>query len=148
MFKDALQENKASFHPKNVVFSQTQCDIGLMDNVEVGYSTADRIFGKPRQTWPDGIVFIEDTMTMGAIAALNKHGVHIGRDVQIATHANTGSPLLIGARGSIVTIEFDPKQIVDAMYTTLESVMESKTTESSTHWIEPLLITRPSKSAS
>jgi Transcriptional regulators len=96
---------------------------------EQGYRTALEVFGPktdPSQ-WPDGIVSSDDMMTQGALTALGRAGIRVGKDVRIATHANAGSPALLGWEDSLTLLEVDPAEIVQKMFDTLESLMEGET---------------------
>jgi DNA-binding LacI/PurR family transcriptional regulator len=93
---------------------------------ERGFALAQEVFGPeafsssaPR---PDGIVLSNDLMAHGALTALRKLGVSPGHDVQIATHANAGSPILLG-HDDILLIENDPAELAAAMFNLLEGLM-------------------------
>lgn len=88
---------------------------------EQGFALAQRVFGKPRAQWPDGIVLTEDTTTSGALEAMAEMGIVVGRDVYIASHTNAGSPLLRGKNLDLV--EVDPQEIVSAMFAHIERLM-------------------------
>lgn len=93
---------------------------------EQGFALAQEVFGpqsssssEPR---PDGLVLSNDLLAHGVLTALRKLGVRPGRDVQIATHANAGSPILLG-HDDILLIENDPAELAAAMFNLLEGLM-------------------------
>lgn len=93
---------------------------------EQGFETARAVFSAPREAWPDGIVSLDDTFTHGALIALGKLGVEVGRDVQIASHCNRDSPVLMG-QDRLLLVEFDPQEIADALMEGMMSLMSLAT---------------------
>ena len=93
---------------------------------EQGFRTACDVFCETTNParLPDGVVSTDDMMTRGALAAFARQGLRAGRDIQIATHANTGSEALLGYSEDLTLVEFDPAQIVDAMFALLETRMD------------------------
>lgn len=89
---------------------------------EQGFDVARATFGAPRETWPDGLVSLDDTFTHGALIALRKLGVEVGRDVQIASHCNRDSPVLMG-QDRLLLVEFDPQEIADALIESMMSLL-------------------------
>jgi DNA-binding LacI/PurR family transcriptional regulator len=75
---------------------------------------------------PDGLVILDDMMTRGALAAARQAGIKVGRDVAIATHANCGSPALLGEETRLMRMEVDAGEIVDAMFGMLEAAWAGK----------------------
>lgn len=126
-FEEALRAHKLE------VFTEL-IDIGegwiheLSRNVppvtEQGLQTALRFFERPRDEWPDGVVIGDDTMTRGALMALRQLKLKAGRDVLIASHANAGSPTLMGEEG-LSLVEIDPAEMVSAMFERIERLMHS-----------------------
>ena len=72
---------------------------------------------------PDGIMSTDDMLTQGLLMAMARHGLRPGRDVHIATQSNRHSPALLGWEEAITRIEFDPAEIVAAMFDALESLL-------------------------
>ncbi len=93
---------------------------------EQGYHLAVKVFGpnNPAENRPDGIVSSDDMMTQGALTSLQRLGLRIGTDVQIATHANVGSPALLGWENDLTMIEVNPAEIVHQMFDKLERLMQ------------------------
>lgn len=96
---------------------------------EQGYETALSVFGPgtPPGARPDGVVVLDDMMTLGALGALQALNLRAGRDVRIATHANAGSPALVGWESFLTVAEVDPARIVDEMFRLLGGQMERET---------------------
>ena len=85
---------------------------------EQGYQTARAVLqgGGPR---PDGVLIGDDLMARGALAALRELGA---RDTMpIATLSNVGTAVLL-AEPNLILAEFDPAQIVAAMWQQMESL--------------------------
>lgn len=90
---------------------------------EQGFALAHKVFDPASpEARPDAIVLSNDLLAHGALTALQKLGVRPGRDVQIATHANAGSPILLGHE-DILLIENDPEELAAAMFNLLEGLM-------------------------
>ena len=72
---------------------------------------------------PDGVVIADDMITRGAMLAARQLGIVVGRDVKVASHANKGSLILQEYAEELALIEFDPAEIVEAMFRMLERLM-------------------------
>jgi DNA-binding LacI/PurR family transcriptional regulator len=96
---------------------------------EQGFLCVMETFGEngDSATRPDGIVFTDDMLTIGALPALNRLGLRPGRDVRIATHANVGSPVLLGWEEDLILVEVDPAELVERMVALLERLMDEHT---------------------
>ena len=90
---------------------------------EQGYLLAKHIFGDPDVVHPDGLVIIDDMMMEGAFAAFHQLGVQLGKDVTIATHANAGSLRFFDHLTGVTVIEFDPNDIAQALFSTLDILL-------------------------
>lgn len=109
---------------------------------EQGFETARKIFGGARHTWPDGLVVTHDLMAHGALVALRKLGVEVGQDVKLASHANRGSPILMGREDDLTLIEFDPAEVVGNIFEMLETLMDGQVPTQSKVLIAPRLRVR------
>jgi DNA-binding LacI/PurR family transcriptional regulator len=76
---------------------------------------------------PEGVVSVDDMMTQGLLMALYRLGLRAGRDVQIATHANVGSAALLAWQGELIEMEYDLSELVSALFSTLEALMDGRT---------------------
>ena len=76
---------------------------------------------------PDGIVSTDDMLTQGLLMAMGRCGLRVGEDVYVATQSNRHSPALLGWEEAITRIEFDPAEIVAAMFDALESLLAGET---------------------
>lgn len=65
-------------------------------------------------------------MARGALVALSKLGLRPGIEIQIATHTNKGSTALHGYEDDLYFIEIDPAQIVSALFSMLETLMNGQ----------------------
>lgn len=129
---------------QSTVFSQTLTQLGLPECVEwkweqsdaetkrsapihctheeQGYWALMKLLNADRHAL-DGVVINDDMMTRGAVAAAQKLGLALGSDLKIATHANKGSLSLRDHEPSLTLLEFDPDEIVSAMFGMLERLM-------------------------
>lgn len=80
-----------------------------------------------RAAFPDVIVSTEDTMTRGAVTALQAAGLQPGRDVRIVTSENRGSPVLEPYLDGLVRIVLDPAELIRAALGMLEILMDGGT---------------------
>jgi DNA-binding LacI/PurR family transcriptional regulator len=104
-----------------------------------GYETALSVFAsesgrQPGITPPDAILSTDDMLTVGALSAFRRCGVEVSRtksargsgdkrSVLMATHANVGSPVLIGYEEDLFLLENDPADVVAALFSVLEALM-------------------------
>lgn len=75
---------------------------------------------------PDGIVIDDDMMTRGALTYFAKHQINIGQNLQIATHSNRGSDVLLGHEDEVSLLEIDLAEMAQAMFQTLETLMNGE----------------------
>ena len=105
-------------------------------NQEQGFRAAMELFANADNR-PDGVVALDDMMTRGALVALSKLGLRPGLDIKFATHTNKGSTALHGYEDDLTFIEIDPAQIVSALFSMLETLMNGQTPP------EPMVLIRP-----
>jgi DNA-binding LacI/PurR family transcriptional regulator len=103
---------------------------------EQGYQTALAVFGEgsDRALHPDGIVSVSELFSQGAIIGMQRVGVRVGVDVQVASHANRESPILRPWRDEITLLEVDPPVLARMMLTTLEAVISGEEPSESILW--------------
>lgn len=88
---------------------------------------------------PDGLIVNDDMTTRGALVALGKRGVEVGRDIQIVTHSNRGSAVLHGYEDDLTRIEFDSAELVSALFDLLETRMNGTAAAQTVVSIQPYL---------
>lgn len=93
---------------------------------EQGFDAAAQMFGSLSVEPPDGVVILDDMLTRGALAQLQKLGVVAGRDVQIVSHSNRGSNVLREYEDDLTLLEVDPAEIVRAMFEMLNALMDGQ----------------------
>ena len=93
-----------------------------------------------RADWPDGIISSDDMLTQGALTALQRLGIAVSTDLPMITHANAGSPTLIGWTDRLARAEFDPAQLVAAMFDTIERLLRGETVPREPVLIAPRLL--------
>ncbi|HVK05960.1 MAG TPA: substrate-binding domain-containing protein [Armatimonadaceae bacterium] len=143
-FRDALLERGLPFDPALVRENRHLIKPGSYHtepHQEQGYRTALEAFGPSADPdrRPDGIVSNDDMLTQGALTALGKAGVVVGRDVHLASHANAGSPALLGWEEELTLMQIDPSEIVRHMFDTLERLMDGVTPPERTMLVLPRL---------
>ena len=142
-FQRALGESGVEFHDE-LVFGSENLGASVpaapfQSNREQGQDAAQKVFGESRESWPDGIVCVDDMLALGALAEMKKMGVEVGRDVEFATHTNVGSQILVGFGDALIRLEIDPARVAQAMSEMLESLLRGETIETPVVSIEPRL---------
>ena len=98
---------------------------GLLNRETFGRELARRMIAeKANHPLPDSLVSLDDTMTRGVITALHEAGLQPGRDIQIATVVNKGSPVLESYASNLIKIEYDPAADVEAALDMLDILMD------------------------
>lgn len=102
----------------------------------------DTISGEsvPGENVPDGIVSDDDMMTRGALTFLEQNGVRVGENLQIATHSNRNSDVLLGYKNDLLLLEIDPSNVAHAMFQTLETLIDGKEPAQRVVEIQPKLL--------
>lgn len=129
-FEAALKESGLKID-ENLVLNRAQLSANvpttpLGSNREQGRDAAQAVFGGAKKNWPDGVVCLDDMMTLGALPEMKKLGVELGRDVQFATHTNVGSSLLVGFGEELIPLPIDPARVAGAMSEMLESLLRGE----------------------
>ena len=129
-FKNALEANGLKTD-ESLVLNRQQLSANvpstpLGSNREQGRDAAQAVFGGARKNWPDGVVCLDDMMTLGALPEMKKLGVEVARDVQFATHTNVGSALLVGFGEELIQLPIDPARVAGAMSAMLEALLRGE----------------------
>ncbi len=135
-FRASLKHFQIPFRPSLVPLGTDERE----SRGEQGYRMAKEMFGRPRKTWPDGVVSTDDLLTRGAVSALAELGVVVGRDVQIASHANAGLPTVRGPEKGITRLEVDSGELVQTMFAQLETLMDGQIPAVPKVWIAPRVV--------
>lgn len=109
---------------------------------EQGYHAARRVFGDGGHPRPDGVLITDDMMTLGALIGLQNLGISVGKDVQVASHANRGSTVLLGQEDALTRLEIDPAEVAQAMFGLLETLMNGDRPAQAVTWIQPTVRSR------
>jgi DNA-binding LacI/PurR family transcriptional regulator len=83
----------------------------------------------------DGIVILDDMLTLGAYRAMLRHG--ISRYIKVASQANLGTSVLYAYEDDITQVLMDPAEIVAQMFEILDLVLADVVLE------EPARVVRP-----
>lgn len=113
-------------------------------NQAQGLRAARETFGQKKSAtsstrWPDGIVIDDDMMTRGALTYLGQHDIRVGQELQIATHLNRGSDVLLGHEDELSLLEIDLAEMAQAMFEMLETLMRGETPANDVIEIQPKL---------
>ncbi|GCE14327.1 GntR family transcriptional regulator [Tengunoibacter tsumagoiensis] len=126
-FQQALAEAGLPYYPE-LVNAQILSPLEVSSpfsriNQKQGYQLALEVFGNPEQAKPDGLFIGDDMVTDGALAAFEELGLHVGNDLKVVTHANAGSPILFSRTKNMAVVEFDPHEIVQVMFSSLDDLL-------------------------
>ena len=72
---------------------------------------------------PEVLISLQDDMTRGAITALYQAGKRPVHDLHIITADNAGSPLLQTYAADLTMIDFDPRELAQAMLEVLDRLL-------------------------
>jgi DNA-binding LacI/PurR family transcriptional regulator len=75
---------------------------------------------------PQGLVFSDEMVARGALAALARAGVRIGEDLQLASLATQGGSALLGFEDQMVRVEFDPRSHVQTALNLLDCLFTGR----------------------
>lgn len=128
-FRQILQQHKKPLYPELVRTTRLLPAQTLLSFQEQGYLLAREVFEGPASMRPDGLIIADDMMTDGALVAFDELGIRIGRDLQVVTHANVGSPILFGRTKQMTVIEYDPEHVAQAMFSALDMLMAGQKPE-------------------
>lgn len=110
-------------------------------NEERGYHALKSLYTNRAVPRPDGILILDDTMTKGAISAMQSLDLQLGKDLHLATHANRGSSGLRGYRDRLTLLEIDVQAMVEQMFQILEGAWNGKSPTGSVSLLKPILST-------
>jgi DNA-binding LacI/PurR family transcriptional regulator len=149
-FQSALKKHRIEYSPDLVWRADEHKSEFLTaeSNFEQGVRATREIFASMGRKAvnpdaPDGLVISDDMMTRGVLKVFRELKIVPGKDVKIATHANRGSNVLAGHEAEITLIEIDPAEIVQAMFDTLETLMEGRKPASNVLSVKPHLASNP-----
>ena len=83
-------------------------------------------FGAPRESRPDGLLIANDILTREVMPALQKFDILPNRDIVIASHANSDSPVLLAYEDDLTLLEYDSGEIVQTMFDQLETLLRGE----------------------
>lgn len=86
---------------------------------------------------PDGLLLLDDMVTLGVLAAAHEQKIAVGLDIKMATHANKGSTVLENNTDRLTLLEFEPTEIAQTMLELLERLMAGRHGPESNIWIKP-----------
>jgi DNA-binding LacI/PurR family transcriptional regulator len=99
-------------------------------------------FSAPRENWPDGLLITNDILARDVMPGLHKLGIVANRDIIIASHANTDSPVLWPYEEDLILVEYDSGEIVQTMFDQLETLLRGEKLQSQHVKIEPKVRSR------
>ncbi len=103
---------------------------------EIGFMLGRKLAESPGEL-PEGLLVLDDMMARGALTALARARVGIGRQIQVATHTACGSSALIGYEQRVIRVEEDLRAIAQAMIGMLETLMDGGRPESEVLLVGP-----------
>ena len=107
---------------------------------EQGFRAAMNAFRDGETCQPDGILVTNDNMTQGVLPALSKLNLKAGRDLQIASHANQSSEVLVGHEDELMLVEISPREMVQNLFEILDLLMAGKSPDRIEVLVKPKVI--------
>jgi DNA-binding LacI/PurR family transcriptional regulator len=95
-------------------------------NFEQADKWVSQVFGAPRESWPDGLLITNDILTRDVMVALQRFDIVPNRDIIIASHANTDSPVLRAYEDDLTLIEYNSGEIVQIMFDQLDTLLRGE----------------------
>ena len=135
VFRRALATHGLEFQ-ENWLRPQARAATGR-SSYELACDWVSQSFKAPRADWPDGLIINNDILARDVMLALQRLDIVPNRDIIIASHANSGSPILRGYEDDLTLIEFDSGEIVQAMFDQLETLGRGESPEQEHIRIEP-----------
>jgi len=123
-FRRALAARGLEFH-NNWLRPQAREIVGP-SSFDQAHKWVSQVFGAPRESWPDGLLITNDILTRDIMAALQKLDIVPNRDIVIASHANTDSPVLRAYEDDLTLIEYNSGEIVQIMFDQLEMLLRGE----------------------
>jgi DNA-binding LacI/PurR family transcriptional regulator len=117
-------------------------DDSAPSNEEYGYRAFRELTDSGRNLPVDGIISNDDMTTRGILTAMREYGLQAGREVQVATHVNRGTNVLFGYSG-LLHLEANPQELIDAIFTELEAVMNGEDAPTEPVLVQPHLVAAP-----
>jgi DNA-binding LacI/PurR family transcriptional regulator len=139
-FRDALAAHGLEFHDY-LLRPQTGESTGR-PSYEMARDWVIEIFSAPRESWPDGLLIANDILTRDVMPALQKLGIAANRDIIIASHANTDSPVLWPYEEDLTLVEYNSGEIIKTMFDQLETLLRGEKLEYRHVKIEPKIRSR------
>ena len=144
-FREALASHGVPFRPalvRDYLYPAHAFDRSTpISAQEQGYLLAMDVFGDPDMPKPDGVFITNDMMTDGVLAAFQALGIRIGENIKIATHANVGTMMSFNYIKGMTVIEYDPAEIVQAMFALLDTLFAGGQPVEQTILVSPKLRT-------
>lgn len=99
------------------------CEVITHSNFDQACAWASEIFAAPPEGRPDGLLVTNDVLTRDVIPALQRFDIFPDRDLVIASHANSDSPVLRPYEDDLIFIEYDSGEIVQTMFDQMEALL-------------------------
>ncbi|GCE30976.1 hypothetical protein KDA_64600 [Dictyobacter alpinus] len=125
LLKQVVAEQNATVYPEFFRSPTLPPSVNRKEFIyqEQGYMLAREVFSVSNDNRPDGLYITDDMLTSGALVALEELGIRIGKDINIVTYANAGSPILFGRTKQMAVVEIDTSDIVHAMFSLLDAAI-------------------------
>jgi DNA-binding LacI/PurR family transcriptional regulator len=122
-YKDTLAAHGLTYNPERVVIVDSAQQETLVPVQKQAYDITNQCFMGEKETWPDGILSLDDILTAGILSALRPKGIIPGKDITVVTHSNADSPVLLGWESQLSRLEVNPHEVVTTLFDLLEEVM-------------------------
>jgi DNA-binding LacI/PurR family transcriptional regulator len=140
-FKEAARKYGVITDPRWVICPPPGCFPPFDVHKAFGRKSARTLLSRcGRDGLPDGLIIPDDIIASGACGRFAAEGIHSTKQLQIAVLANKGSSTLADWQESLILIELDPLEVVEAMFSLLESLMARQPCNEAVRWIGARLV--------
>jgi DNA-binding LacI/PurR family transcriptional regulator len=122
-YKDVLAAHGLACRPDRIMIVDSAIQERRIPVQRQAYERASQCFAGPKETWPDGILSLDDVLTAGILSAMRPKNIVPGRDIAVVTHSNADSPVLLGWEHELTRLEINPYEVVTTLFDLLEEVM-------------------------
>lgn len=131
VFRMALDFQGLAFSPNRLALNSdlvsTEPFRTDLSHQEQGHRSIHKMFSGDVAERPDGLLFTDDVMAVGGLAALRELGIDPREDVRVVTHANKGMSILQSYEAVVTRLEVDPQEIVDTLFSAIHDLVAGQT---------------------
>jgi len=149
-FRRALRKRTARCRQQWIIHPEPDADAACHLREQIGREAILKLAeknGKRGGGLPDGLLITDDMIARGACTQLEALGYQVGREIEIASHANKGSLALSEWDGEMMLLEMNPREMVNAIFRLLQPLMDGMESPPASPILLKPTLKRPRESA-